>query len=360
MLLVVTVKKLNKRKSVPTNFQDRDSIIGEVTEGFRFEGVEAARSEIPNSNLGKWYKDRDGYFYWGGGVVEEIVNLIGTSQTNYNLQIEDIPGEWKATHGNNIQVAILDTGFTAHADLQNNIIDTFNAVDNSINVKPSANDHPDHGNNVAGLIAASSNLAAGITGIAPRAKLILVKISNNGFIEPLTVLNALEYVLNRTNAKIINLSFSLDENDYNPYQERFNSLFAIAKQKKVIIVASAGDNSGLLNNRNHLLLPSNEEYCAAVGTINQPFLQSNPNPVFHQRLDLIIPNQSLKSCAGLVNDYSTINNSSMAAAITSGVSALLYSYLKNPSDTDAFNIKLREPLKIFNSDLLFTLSIHKL
>jgi hypothetical protein len=70
MQLIVIVKKLNKRTSVPASLPDPSNIIGVVHEGFRFEGVEVNVAEVVNPSMGKWYKDRDGFFYWGGGLTE--------------------------------------------------------------------------------------------------------------------------------------------------------------------------------------------------------------------------------------------------------------------------------------------------
>lgn len=67
MLLEVNVKNLNKRSRIPASFADKDSIIGIVKNGFRFQGDEV--SDVPNPALGKWYKDRDNYFYWAGGLT---------------------------------------------------------------------------------------------------------------------------------------------------------------------------------------------------------------------------------------------------------------------------------------------------
>ena len=64
--LIVKAKKLNKRKNVPAFLPDPGSIIGFVKENFIFEGEEVAI--VPNPDLGKWYKDRDNNFYWGGGL----------------------------------------------------------------------------------------------------------------------------------------------------------------------------------------------------------------------------------------------------------------------------------------------------
>ncbi|MEO8173248.1 MAG: glycoside hydrolase family 25 protein [Sediminibacterium sp.] len=73
MQLIVTVKKLNKRSSAPGSFTEKN-IIGAVLEGFRFEGEEILNP--PNPSLGKWYKDRDGSVYWGGGLIIEPVKII--------------------------------------------------------------------------------------------------------------------------------------------------------------------------------------------------------------------------------------------------------------------------------------------
>ncbi len=68
---VVTATKLNKRNAVPHSLSDKAGIVGVVNKGFAFEAT-----EVPGINdplLGKWFKDRDNYFYWGGAlsIVEE-------------------------------------------------------------------------------------------------------------------------------------------------------------------------------------------------------------------------------------------------------------------------------------------------
>lgn len=65
--LTVTAKKLNKRKFVPASLPDPASITGIVKEGFNFLGEEVMN--VPNPSMGKWFKDRDNNFYWGGGLA---------------------------------------------------------------------------------------------------------------------------------------------------------------------------------------------------------------------------------------------------------------------------------------------------
>ena len=76
MQLIVNVKKLNKRSFVPSSLAE-NNIIGTVFQGFRFDGEEI--TDIPNPSMGKWYRDRDGSCYWGGGIIVEqppIINKI--------------------------------------------------------------------------------------------------------------------------------------------------------------------------------------------------------------------------------------------------------------------------------------------
>ena len=64
---IVTAAKLNKRKVIPAMLPDANSIAGIVFKNFVFEGDEV--TTVPNPGLGKWYKDRDGFFYWGGALA---------------------------------------------------------------------------------------------------------------------------------------------------------------------------------------------------------------------------------------------------------------------------------------------------
>lgn len=65
--LLVTANKLNKRSHIPASLPDVAGIAGQVLKGYRFEGEEVIK--VPNAALGKWYKDRDNYFYWGGALM---------------------------------------------------------------------------------------------------------------------------------------------------------------------------------------------------------------------------------------------------------------------------------------------------
>lgn len=81
--LKVNVNKLNRRRNPITDFSDKSNISGTVARGFLL----VSKKEETN-NLGTWYMDTDGYYYWGGGLT--VISQYDpenkeTSITNYAL-----------------------------------------------------------------------------------------------------------------------------------------------------------------------------------------------------------------------------------------------------------------------------------
>ena len=72
--LIVKAPKINKRNAIPSFLPDQASIVGVAKKDFIFEAEEVTL--VPNPALGKWYKDKDNHFYWGGGllILEEDVD----------------------------------------------------------------------------------------------------------------------------------------------------------------------------------------------------------------------------------------------------------------------------------------------
>jgi len=99
MQLIVTVNKLNRRSFPPELLSD-SNITGTVLKGFRFEGEEAKAEEIRNRSLGKWYKDKNGFYYWGGGLIIEVQ----TPPVIHN-NISNLPANLPADHRIGIDIS---------------------------------------------------------------------------------------------------------------------------------------------------------------------------------------------------------------------------------------------------------------
>jgi len=52
---------------IPDVLPDKNHIVGVVFKGYEFVGEEVL--EVPNPNLGKWFKESNGAYYWGGGLI---------------------------------------------------------------------------------------------------------------------------------------------------------------------------------------------------------------------------------------------------------------------------------------------------
>ncbi|MGB5026599.1 MAG: S8 family serine peptidase, partial [Saprospiraceae bacterium] len=157
--LKVIVNKLNIRKSPVSDFAHKGNVVGVLLKDAVFESV----GEITNE-LGKWYKDRDGFYYWGKGV-EEISSVIETrnflveeiksnaDNIGWGLRKLSIKNFWQdaGNEGENITIAILDTGISSiHPDFDFTKITRFNIL----NGDKLAEDTNGHGSHVAGIIGA--------------------------------------------------------------------------------------------------------------------------------------------------------------------------------------------------------------
>ncbi len=91
----------------------------------------------------------------------------------YAPQITRAPEAWARTAGRGVAIAIVDTGIdTGHPDLRANLVPGYNSLTRSSNVK----DDNGHGTHCAGVAAAQAGNNEGITGIAPQAKLMPIKV----------------------------------------------------------------------------------------------------------------------------------------------------------------------------------------
>lgn len=88
--LIVKAKKLNKRRVIPGSLPDPEGIVGIVLENYTFEGEEVL--PVPNPSLGRWYKDKDNHFYWGGALTvldDEVDEQAPQFTAPDNTSLED-------------------------------------------------------------------------------------------------------------------------------------------------------------------------------------------------------------------------------------------------------------------------------
>lgn len=237
--------------------------------------------------------------------------------------------------GQNITVAILDTGIYPHQDL----IPVYYFKD-FIHQNPVCYDDSGHGTHVAGIIASSK------LGIAPKCNLIVLKVLNHkGEGKTSQVLNSFQWLLNnqkKYNIRIINISIGSTPNQK---QANHRLIQGVTKLwNSGMIVVSAAGNQG--PKHQSITSPGISPHTITVGACDDYL--SSPNRLFYSGVgptsscickpDVIAPGSNIISCSPTPSGYIAKSGTSMATPFVSGVLALLLS--KEPSLTPK-DVKLR-------------------
>ncbi len=290
--------------------------------------------------------------YWGSGAVARAArDPLQDEQWAVEPQsVLDLPGAWELSQGAGVTVAIVDTGAKLdHPDLAPNIWTNFgevpgNGVDDDHNgyvddvhgvdltttsAGQDLSDGNSHGTHVAGIVAAAAN-RKGVVGVAPRAKLMIVKVMNaEGVGTTGAVAEGIRYAA-ANGARVINVSIQGDDPD-----SRVNDAVTAAGAANALVVVSAG-NSG----RDIDAKPS---YPAAIPAPNligvaatAPDDGRNLDPQSNYgrlNVQLAAPGQEILS-TGNDGNYVFKSGTSMASPMVAGVAALMAAANPNLSAPD--------------------------
>jgi thermitase len=156
-------------------------------------------------------------------------------------QVSEVPRAWSTTRGReDVIVAVLDSGVDyTHPDLAGRII---NGPD--FGEGKDGKDMDDHGTHVAGIIAANADNGIGIAGVAPRSKVLNLKMTYPVMdlgqfagmtYDEFTMAKAIQYAATDGHAKVINISYGLVNS------ELVANMIDFARGQGLIICVSAGN-----------------------------------------------------------------------------------------------------------------------
>ena len=231
-----------------------------------------------------------------------------TQQTELTENYLNVSSAWKFSSGENVIIGVMDTGIDAsHSDIAPNILSDGKDFVNNDNTLFDAGESS-HGTNVCGIIAAAEN-NSGITGVAPKAKILPLKVIENNVGYVSTVIEAIEYA-KTLGADIINCSWGTNE---------FNlALKDAIKNSNMLFVCSAGNQGSNVETypaafelSNVISVGSTDLSGAVADFCNK-----------RQNYDLYAPGVNVLTTAP-DNSYSRVSGTSFSAAYISGIAALI-------------------------------------
>lgn len=251
------------------------------------------------------------------GLSPNDAQFIGWEIKKFNIE-----GQWKISQGENVKIAVIDTGCDLeHSDIKNNLLQGKNFVDP--NKDPI--DKCGHGTHCAGTIAAENN-GLGMVGVAPKAKIIPVKaLDDNGQGNITNIVNAIKWSAD-IGADII--SMSLGSKGSSPVLE--NAIKYAAKKGCIIFCAAGNDGESV-----DIMYPAKYDNTIAIGAIDKNLNRTNFT-CSGETLDFLAPGHDILSCVP-GNKYALMSGTSMSTPFAVGCAALLLSYAKQTNFTKVDN-----------------------
>jgi len=248
-------------------------------------------------------------------------------------------------NGAGVTVALLDTGVSDVPDLGNR-------VDARIDFTPNGDGYDEygHGTHLSGVIAGNGSASGGKwRGVAPGAHLVSVKVAgSDGSTDVSVVIAALQWIVTHKdvyNIRVLNLAFGTDGTQ--PYAlDPLDAAVEQAWAAGITVVVSAGNRgpgSGTINK------PADDPYVITVGAADlngtsdrnddeiAPFSSRGPTRDGFEKPDLVAPGITIVSSRAVGStvdqlhpdavvsaNYFKGTGTSQAAAVVSGVAALMY------------------------------------
>lgn len=252
-------------------------------------------------------------------VVPVLSVLDAKQKAGWNITAFDLPKAWtKFGMGEGVKVAVLDTGCDLdHPDLIENLLPGYNVINPN---KPPEDDNM-HGSHVTGILCASNN-DIGMVGVAPKCKVIPVKVlDKNGSGNLENVALGIRWAADN-GADIISMSLGSPT----PVQQVRKAIQYAAKKGIVTFVAAG--NAG---NTKEVFFPAAYPETMAIGSIDEKFNRSTFSNT-GRNLDFLAPGTNIFSTVP-DNWYAVLSGTSMACPFAVACAALVLSY-KRKSNAD--------------------------
>jgi subtilisin family serine protease len=283
----------------------------------------------------------------------ELSKLEARQGHTWGLERLQIPKMWETTRGEEIRVAVLDTGVYADHDALEGRVTQFIVIDplgRRIWSEPTF-DGGRHGTHVCGTIAGGETSEGIAIGVAPEVELLVAGVLL-GETTLRTLLEGISWAVERE-ADIINLSLG-----FSYYEPLFAQVFDILISRFGILPVVAIGNESHGNSSS----PGNAHSAFSVGAVEKlpypskrvqvPFFSSGASlvfpdqesPVLVVKPDVVAPGAQVFSCIPPEKrpdgtyEYSYMDGTSMATPHVAGVAALLMAAKPEAPVTDIIQV----------------------
>ena len=236
-------------------------------------------------------------------------------------------------NGQNVTVAVMDTGIVPHPDFGERIV----CFRDFCNGHHDMYDDNGHGTHVAGIIAGAGTNILEYSGMAPKARIVMLKVlDEKGNGNTKKVLEAIEWLLRekeRYQIRLLNISVgmlpSAGKNEQRKLLEAVDCLW----DEDIMVVAASGNNGP---KENSVTIPGISRKILTVGSsddgINEPGVRGltkgysgkGPTECCIVKPEILAPGTNITSCSRDGKGYQKKSGTSMAAPVVTGSLALAF------------------------------------
>lgn len=260
----------------------------------------------------------------------------------WHLQNLNIPDIWGKTKGENVTVAVIDSGINYDLLGENFNLSRILATYNAYDCNGDMTDFTQHGTAMVSIIGANGD--DGFYGIAPSCNFVIIKALNEiGRTNSEALVRAINFAI-ENKVDIINLSLGSEN-----VNESVSNAISVAVKNNIVVTSAVGDQK-----KNTIFFPavlSDTLSVAAIDCNGNLYCESN----YSNEVDVLVPGVDIKvpKFNVLQEKITTLKSgSSVATAIFSGVLALYLSYYPKCNVDEVYST-FRNSLSIDMSTLFY-------
>lgn len=242
-------------------------------------------------------------------------------------------------NGQNVTIAVMDTGIVAHPDFGDRIL----YFQDFCNGRVGLYDDNGHGTHVSGIIGGDGKMSADkrdiriYSGIAPRAGIIMLKVlDEKGNGNTTKVLEGIDWIAkmkDRYNIRLLNISVGMLPTAGLREQQQLLQAVDALWDLGVMVVAAAGNNGPKENSvtipgisRKILTVGSSDDETMEKGkrSLGKGYSGKGPTECCIVKPEILAPGTNIISCCQDGTGYQMKSGTSMAAPVVTGVLALAF------------------------------------